>query len=88
MLVTLAFAKFVGLAGIGLAYSGQTTLGGCLLGLDAALLATVITASLREMRRMNVQDDADTAALKRMLAEGTLASRARELGYNSKVFEA
>lgn len=77
---SLIAAKFCGIMAIGFCIVGFQKLTIALMALDGLLLALTVFICLSEMKRQNLKDLQDEDSLKKMMREGTLFFKLKELG--------
>lgn len=79
--ICFVIAKGSGLAGIALAYAGNSFLGGFFFVVAFLMLAVCVAICVVDMHRRNKRDEADVDAIDRMLEDGTLEKRLERAGY-------
>lgn len=80
----LILAKFCGLLGVGAGFAGFRLLGGSLLAVDGLLIFAIVIMMLFQMKKQNEEDQNDKDTLNKMLQDGTLFEKLREIGLKAE----
>lgn len=78
----IVLAKLAGMGAVGFVVAGFKIAAFSMLGLAALLLTASVILSIQEMGRQNRKDLEDEDVIRRLIKDGTLATRLREAGYN------
>lgn len=74
-------AKLFGMAAVAFVVAGMNISSYICLGLDAVLLGLVVHLCVKEMNLQNQKDLQEEDLIKKMMKDGTLALRLKEIGY-------
>ncbi len=81
----LALALPFGAAGIGFGAAGYMPVGGACEALAGSMLILTVVLAVVDMGRSEAREDADAEVVRRLLSDGTLASRIREMGHEVRL---
>lgn len=81
----ILLAKFAGFMAVAVGFAGMQTLGISLIAIAVISLITVFIFCGYQLNQQNKQDEADKDILRKMLLDGSLLSKLKEIGYIKEV---